>query len=143
MGGGVMEKTLFEAMRDLFSTIGDHPEGKTVPKLYNNITIEFDVRDGESFCAMIRDGGFTFKKGTTTNSFSVSHWVADTKTFWQMIHGDIRPIQAIWDGEMYVPDAYGMRQILYWTVRLFRIAFESKLPKGLQTIGSRLGLETF
>jgi hypothetical protein len=136
-----MEKTLFEAMKDLFSTIEDHPEGKTVPKLYDNIIIEFDVEDGESFHATILDGKFTFNKGTTIDSFSVTHWVADTKTFWRMIAGDIRPIQAIWYGEMYVPDAYGMRQILYWAIRLFRIAFESKLPKGLQTTGSRLALD--
>ena len=136
-----MEKTLFEAMRDLFGTIEDHPEGKMVPKLYNNIIIEFDVRDGDSFHISIENGKFTFKKGTAADSFSVTHWVADTKTFWRMISGDLRPTQAIWDGEMYVPDAYGMRQILYWTIRLFRIAFESKLPKGLQTTGSRLGLD--
>lgn len=64
-----MEKTLFEAMKDLFSTIEDHPEGKAVPRLYNNITIEFDVRDGESFYAMIRDGVFTFKKGNNHKFF--------------------------------------------------------------------------
>ena len=136
-----MDKTLFDAMKDLFSTLEDHPEGKTVPRLYDNITIEFDVTDGESFHATIRDGAFTFHKGTTIDTFSVTHWVADTKTYWRMITGEIRPIQAIWDGEMYVPDAYGMRQILYWTIRLFRIAFESKLPKGLQTTGSRLALD--
>ena len=138
-----MEKTLFEAMRDLFSTIDNHPEGKSVSRLYDNIVIEFDVKDGESFHVLIKEGTFMFKKGTVPDSFSVSHWVADEKTFWQMIKGDIRPVEAIWDGEMYVPDAYGMRQILYWTIRLFRIAFESKLPKGLQTTGSRLGLEPF
>jgi putative sterol carrier protein len=138
-----MEKTLFEAMKNLFSTIENHSEGKTVPKLYNNITIEFDVTDGKSFHGLIQDGKFKFEEGTVPDSLSVSHWVADEKTFWRMINGDIRPIQAIWDGEMYVPDAYGMRPILHWTVRLFRIAFESKLPRGLQTTGSRLGLESF
>lgn len=137
-----MEKTVFEAMRELFSTIEAHPEGKTVPKLYN-ITIEFDVNDGKSFHALIKDGKFIFKEGTVPDSNSVIHWVADTKSFWRMINGEIRPVQAIWDGEMYVPDAFGMKAILHWTVRLFRIAFESKLPKGYQTTGSRLGLEPF
>jgi hypothetical protein len=136
-----MQENLFEAMRDLFGTIENHPEGKTVPHLYDDITIEFDVTDGESFHTLIHDGKFIFKKGTVPDTNSVSHWVAKEQAFWRMIKGDIRPTEAIWNGEMYVPDAYGMRQILHWTIRLFRIAFESKLPKGLQTTGSRLGLE--
>ncbi len=138
-----MENTLFEAMRNLFSTIENHPEGKTVPMLYDKIIIAFDVTDGESFHAIIQDGKFTFKKGAAPDSFSVTNWVADEKTFWRMINGDIRPSQAIWTGELYVPGGSTMRQILFWTIRLFRIAFESKLPSGFQTTGSRLGLEPY
>ena len=134
----MMEKTSFEMFTEVFRPIKNHPEAERVLKIYNNITIQFVVKDGETFHALVKDGEIILKKGSVPDSFMVVHWVANADTYRKVALGETSPVEAIWAGEIYCPDAYGMRQLLHWSLRLFRIAQESKLPKVFQTTGSML-----
>lgn len=133
-----MEQKPFEMFNEVFKTIHNHIEAKKVLTIYNDLTIQFVVNDGGTFHAFVKDGEITFNKGSVPDSMTVVHWVANTNTYRRLALGEISPVEAIWSGEIYCPDAYGLRQLLHWTMRLFRIAQESKLPKVFQTTGSRL-----
>lgn len=135
----MMEKTPFEMFTEVFKSIENHVEAERVLRIYNNLTIQFIVNDGETFHAFVNDGEIILRKGGVPDSFTVVHWAANADTYRKVALGEISPVEAIWSGEIYIPDAYGaMRQLIHWSLRLFRIAQESRLPKVFQTTGSRL-----
>lgn len=131
-------KTPFEMFAEVFKSIKKHIEAERVLKVYNNITIQFDVTNGETFYALVKDGEINLKEGDVPDSMTVVHWVAETDTYTKLALGEISPVEAIWSGDVYCPDAYGLRHLLHWSMRLFRIAQESRLPRAFHTTGSRL-----
>jgi hypothetical protein len=134
----MMEQTPLEMFREVFKSIKNHIESEKVLRIYNNLTIQFDVSDGTTFHALIKDGEVSLNEGGVPDSMTVVHWVAGSNTYRKLALGEISPVEGMWSGEIYCPDAYGMRQIWHWTMRLFRIAQESRLPRVFQTKGARM-----